>query len=57
MEDAQPLNRVCAAKGVSTIDETVFENRFLHVAELKKMGADIEVNGRRAVVKGTGTTI
>ncbi len=44
----------CSASGVSTIDETVFENRFLHVAELKKMGADITVNGRRAVVKGTG---
>ena len=44
----------CAAKGVSIINETVFENRFLHVAELRKMGADIAVAGRVAVVCGTG---
>ncbi|MGI5849361.1 MAG: UDP-N-acetylglucosamine 1-carboxyvinyltransferase [Christensenellales bacterium] len=44
----------CAAKGISTVNETVFENRFLHVAELKKMGADIEVAGNIAVVTGTG---
>ncbi len=44
----------CFAKGRSTIDETVFENRFLHVDELRKMGADITVNGRTAYVNGTG---
>lgn len=44
----------CAAKGISIIDETVFENRFLHVAELKKMGADIAVSGHRAIIRGTG---
>jgi UDP-N-acetylglucosamine 1-carboxyvinyltransferase len=51
---AQFMAACCAAKGISTISETVFENRFLHVAELKKMGADIMVNGNKAIVKGTG---
>ncbi len=40
------------AKGSSTVRETVFENRFGHVAELRRMGANIEVNGNTAVVKG-----
>jgi len=44
----------CAANGVSTINETVFDNRFLHVPELKKMGADITVSGTTAVIRGTG---
>ncbi len=51
---AQFMAACCAAKGISTISETVFENRFLHVAELKKMGADIIVDGNKAIVKGTG---
>ena len=42
----------CSAQGDSTINETVFENRFLHVPELKKMGADIMVAGSTAVVHG-----
>ncbi len=44
----------CLADGVSTINETVFENRFLHVPELQKMGADITVAGNTAVVNGCG---
>lgn len=44
----------CLASGVSTINETVFENRFLHVPELKRMGADITVAGNTAVVNGSG---
>jgi len=42
----------CAAQGDSTINETVFENRFMHVPELQKMGADIMVAGSTAVVHG-----
>ncbi len=38
--------------GLSVITETIFENRFMHVAELKRMGADIQVNGNSAIVKG-----
>lgn len=34
------------------IRETVFENRFIHVSELKRMGADIEINGSQALIKG-----
>ena len=37
---------------VSVINETIFENRFTHVAELRRMGADIEANGHSAIVKG-----
>lgn len=40
------------AEGTSTIVETVFENRFMHVQELQRMGADIEVEGNTAIVKG-----
>lgn len=41
------------SSGAGTITETVFENRFMHVQELQRMGADIDVQGNVAVVKGT----
>jgi len=44
------LNAV--AEGSASITETIFENRFMHVQELKRMGADVEVNGNTAIVKG-----
>ena len=44
------LNAV--AEGSASITETVFENRFMHVQELQRMGADITVNGNTAIVKG-----
>lgn len=50
---AQFMAACCVANGVSTIHETVFENRFMHVAELKKMGADIDVIGNTAVINGS----
>ena len=40
------------AEGTGTIRETVFENRFMHVQELQRMGADIRVEGNTAIVKG-----
>lgn len=40
------------AEGSATVTETIFENRFMHVPELERMGADIRVNGRTATVKG-----
>ena len=40
------------SKGTSKIIENVFENRFQHVVELKKMGADISLNGSSAVISG-----
>lgn len=40
--------------GLSVIHETIFENRFMHVAELLRLGANIKVDGRSAIVKGTG---
>lgn len=42
------------AEGVSTVVETIFENRFMHVQELQRMGADINVEGNTALVKGIG---
>ena len=42
------------ARGTALVTETVFENRFMHVQELKRLGADIEVEGNTAVVKGVG---
>lgn len=47
------LNAV--AEGTSSITETIFENRFMHVQELKRLGADIEVNGNTAIIKGVET--
>ncbi|MBI2510232.1 MAG: UDP-N-acetylglucosamine 1-carboxyvinyltransferase [Betaproteobacteria bacterium] len=44
------LNSV--ARGTARVTETIFENRFMHVQELKRLGADIEVEGNTAVVKG-----
>lgn len=49
---AQFMALMSITKGVSTIKETVFENRFLHVAELNRMGANIVVDGRKAIVYG-----
>jgi len=49
---AQFTAMLSLAEGSSTVTETVFENRFLHVAELRRMGADIEVQGNAAVVRG-----
>jgi len=49
---AQFMALMCLAKGTSIIRETVFENRFMHVAELKRMGADIDIEGSVATVKG-----
>lgn len=42
------------AKGVGTVTETVFENRFQHVLELQRMGADIRIEGNTAVCRGVG---
>jgi UDP-N-acetylglucosamine 1-carboxyvinyltransferase len=40
------------AKGLSVISETIFENRFIHVSELRRMGADIRVHGHSAIIQG-----
>jgi UDP-N-acetylglucosamine 1-carboxyvinyltransferase len=49
---AQFMALMCIARGWSMIRETVFENRFIHVSELRRMGADIEINGNQALVRG-----
>ena len=49
---AQFMALMCMAEGTSVITETVFENRFMHVDELKRMGANIKIEGRSAVVEG-----
>lgn len=49
---AQFMTLMTLAKGKSRITETVFENRFMHVAELKRMGADISIEGNTATVRG-----
>jgi len=50
---AQFMAMATMANGVSTIDEKLFENRFMHVSELVRMGADISINGTVATIKGT----
>ncbi len=49
---AQMMVLMAVADGVSVITETIFENRFMHVPELDRMGADIKLEGNRAVVRG-----
>lgn len=49
---AQFMALMCVAKGTSIIRETIFENRFMHVAELRRFGADISIEGGVATVKG-----
>jgi UDP-N-acetylglucosamine 1-carboxyvinyltransferase len=58
---AQFMALATQAKGTSEITETIFENRFLHASEMIRMGANISIDGRRAVVHGpaklAGTTV
>ncbi len=49
---AQFMVMMSLASGLSVISETVFENRFIHVSELKRMGADIAIAGNAAMVRG-----
>lgn len=49
---AQMMSLLSIVNGVSVITETVFENRFMHVAELLRMGANIKIDGRTAIIEG-----
>lgn len=49
---AQFMALMSISQGVSVIHETIFENRFMHVAELQRMGSDITVDGATAIIKG-----
>ena len=49
---AQMMALLSIADGVSKIEEQIFENRFMHVPELKRMGANIEISGRKAIISG-----
>jgi UDP-N-acetylglucosamine 1-carboxyvinyltransferase len=49
---AQMMVLMAVADGVSVITETIFENRFMHVQELDRMGAQIKLEGSRAIVRG-----
>ena len=52
---AQFMAMLTKAEGASVLTETIFENRYMHVPELARMGADIQVKGRSAVVRGVKT--
>jgi UDP-N-acetylglucosamine 1-carboxyvinyltransferase len=58
---AQYMALVTQAEGTSVVTETIFENRFLHASEMVRMGANIAIDGRKAVVRGpaklSGTTV
>ncbi|MBW1708744.1 MAG: UDP-N-acetylglucosamine 1-carboxyvinyltransferase [Deltaproteobacteria bacterium] len=49
---AQFMAMMCFASGLSVITETIFDNRFIHVSELERMGADIRLSGNTAIVEG-----
>jgi len=54
---AQFMALMCVANGSSVISETIFENRFMHVPELSRLGADLTVRGNTVVVKGNSRLI
>jgi UDP-N-acetylglucosamine 1-carboxyvinyltransferase len=49
---AQVMTLMCIARGASVVTETIFENRMMHVAELRRLGADVAVVGNQAIVRG-----
>lgn len=49
---SQMTSLLSIACGTSMVIETIFENRFMHVCELKRMGANIKVEGRSAIIEG-----
>ena len=49
---AQIMALLCMADGTSIISETIFEDRFMHVGELKRLGANIRLEGNSAVING-----
>jgi UDP-N-acetylglucosamine 1-carboxyvinyltransferase len=51
---AQFMVFMSLARGLSVISETIFENRFIHVSELRRMGADIRIQGNTAIIQGVG---
>ncbi len=51
---AQLMALMSVTEGQSVVNETIFENRFMHVSELQRMGADVRLEGRTAVVSGVG---
>jgi UDP-N-acetylglucosamine 1-carboxyvinyltransferase len=48
---AQFMTLLCFADGISEITENIFENRFMHVPELNRLGADIEIKGKTAIIR------
>ncbi|MBP5212388.1 MAG: UDP-N-acetylglucosamine 1-carboxyvinyltransferase, partial [Pyramidobacter sp.] len=55
--DVQPqlMAALCLARGTSVVKESIFESRFQHVPELRKMGAEIDIQGNTAVIRGVDT--
>ncbi len=49
---AQVMSLMCCATGAGSIDEKIFENRFMHVQELVRLGADIKLKGSTAIIRG-----
>ena len=54
---AQTMALLCLADGKSVVDEKIWENRFMHVAELTRMGANISTSGSRAIIKGVDSLV
>ena len=51
---AQLMALDAIAEGTAVITETIFENRFMHALEMQRLGADIEISGNTAIVRGVG---
>lgn len=54
---AQLMALMCFGEGAGTVEEKIFENRFMHVLELVRLGADVRLRGRTAMVRGVGKLV
>lgn len=54
---AQMTSLMSKAEGTSMVIETIFENRFMHISELKRMGANIKIEGRSAIIEGKSSLL
>ncbi|KAJ48766.1 UDP-N-acetylglucosamine 1-carboxyvinyltransferase [Clostridium tetanomorphum] len=52
---AQMMGLLSSVHGTSVITETIFENRYMHVSEMRRMGANIKIDGRNAIIEGVNT--
>ena len=54
---AQIVTLACLSTGNSEVQENIFENRFMHIPELNRLGANISIKGNKAMIKGNSSFV